>query len=113
MEAGIRCVIAPSFGAIFHDNAYQNGLLPIRLELPLIERIAQAPAWSNRSEMMIDLQRSALEVPGLEPIGFSLAADRREAMLEGLDQLSLIMRDLTAIETFEQQAALSQPWLYK
>src|SRR5579862_1167675 len=31
MEAGIRCVIAPSFGDIFHDNAYQNGLLPLRL----------------------------------------------------------------------------------
>ena len=25
MEAGIRCVIAPSFGDIFHDNSFQNG----------------------------------------------------------------------------------------
>ena len=29
-EAGIACVIAPSFADIFHDNAFQNGLLPLR-----------------------------------------------------------------------------------
>ena len=97
MEAGIRCVIAPSFGDIFLENAFQNGLLPLRLELPLIERIAQVLAQSNRSEMTVDLQRCVLEVPGMEQIGFDLTADRREAMLAGLDQLSLIMRDMPAI----------------
>jgi 3-isopropylmalate dehydratase small subunit len=30
-ECGIGCVIAPSFGDIFNDNAFQNGLLPLRL----------------------------------------------------------------------------------
>src|SRR6516165_4592850 len=33
MDAGISCVIAPSFGDIFHDNAFQNGLLPIPLAM--------------------------------------------------------------------------------
>src|SRR5919205_1213678 len=31
MGAGIRCVIAPSFGDIFFSNCFQNGLLPVVL----------------------------------------------------------------------------------
>src|ERR1700742_2839646 len=42
MEYGIRCVIAPSFGDIFHDNSFQNGLLPIRVDIASINRIAAA-----------------------------------------------------------------------
>ena len=28
---GIRCVVAESFGDIFHANCFQNGVLPVRL----------------------------------------------------------------------------------
>src|SRR5471030_2129256 len=63
MEAGIRCVIAPSFGDIFHDNAYQNGLLPLKLDMATIERIAGALNRSNAAEMTIDLTRNEIVVP--------------------------------------------------
>jgi 3-isopropylmalate/(R)-2-methylmalate dehydratase small subunit len=36
---GIRCVIAPSFGPIFYNNCFQNGLLPVALPLPVIEEL--------------------------------------------------------------------------
>ncbi len=29
LDFGIRCVIAPSFADIFHDNTFKNGILPI------------------------------------------------------------------------------------
>ncbi len=29
LDAGIRCVIAPSFGDIFYNNCFKNGILPI------------------------------------------------------------------------------------
>ena len=31
LDAGIRCVIAPSFADIFYNNCFKNGLLPIAL----------------------------------------------------------------------------------
>ena len=31
MDFGIRCVIAPGFADIFHNNCYKNGILPITL----------------------------------------------------------------------------------
>jgi 3-isopropylmalate/(R)-2-methylmalate dehydratase small subunit len=112
MEAGIRCVIAPSFGDIFHDNSFQNGLLPLRLELAEIERIATALARSNASTMTIDLQRCMIEVPGLEPIRFELADDRRLPLLEGLDQLSFMLRSEAEIDAFERSDAATRPWAY-
>ena len=33
MGMGVRCVIAPSFGDIFFSNCFQNGLLPVKLQI--------------------------------------------------------------------------------
>ena len=112
LESGIRCVIAPSFGDIFHDNAYQNGLLPLRLEMPAIERIASALGRSNASEMTVDLQRGVVDIPGLEPIPFSIPQDRRQSLLEGLDQLGFILRSEPEILAYEAQDELARPWAY-
>jgi 3-isopropylmalate/(R)-2-methylmalate dehydratase small subunit len=112
LEAGIRCVIAPSFGDIFHDNAYQNGLLPLKVDMAIIERMAAALATSNTSEMTVDLEACLLRVPGLEPIPFELAKDRRGPLLEGLDQLGFILRSTTEITAFEQRDTAARPWAY-
>jgi 3-isopropylmalate/(R)-2-methylmalate dehydratase small subunit len=112
MEAGIRCVIAPSFGDIFHDNAFQNGVLPLHVEMPVIERIVATVERSNTSEMTVDLQQCKLIVPGLEPINFSLADDRRRPLLEGLDQLSFMLHGQDKIAAFEASDATTRPWAY-
>jgi len=112
MEAGIRCVIAPSFGDIFHDNAFQNGLLPLRVEISTIDRIVAALERSNTSEMTIDLQQSQIVVPGLEPINFELAADRRLPLLEGSDQLGFMLKSREKIASFEADDQIARPWAY-
>ena len=38
-EYGIRCVIAPSFADIFFSNCFKSGLLPIRLDVVLVEQL--------------------------------------------------------------------------
>ena len=40
-EWGIRCVIAPSFGAIFHGNCVRNGILPVVLAEDVVERLVR------------------------------------------------------------------------
>ena len=112
MEYGIRCVIAPSFGDIFHDNAFQNGLLPIKLKMTEIRRIAEAIGRSNNAEMTVDLERCVIEVPGMQSIRFELPEERRIPLLEGLDQLSFIQRSLGEILAFELLDAEANPWLY-
>jgi 3-isopropylmalate/(R)-2-methylmalate dehydratase small subunit len=112
MESGFRCVIAPSFGDIFHDNSHQNGLLPIHLEMTMIERIAEALARSNTSTITIDLERCVIEVPGLDPIGFTLPDNRRTPLLEGLDQLGFMLRSEPDIAGFEAKDEAARPWAY-
>jgi 3-isopropylmalate/(R)-2-methylmalate dehydratase small subunit len=112
MESGIRCIIAPSFGDIFHDNAFQNGLLPLRIDMPQIEKIATALERSNSSEMTVDLQQCKLMVPGLEPISFNLGEDRRQPLLNGVDQLSFMLGSVSEIEAFEANHAAARPWVY-
>jgi 3-isopropylmalate/(R)-2-methylmalate dehydratase small subunit len=111
-EAGIRCVIAPSFGDIFHDNAYQNGLLPLKLEMALVERLAEALAASNASELTVDLMQCELRVAGHNPIPFLLAEDRRLPLLEGVDQIDFMLRCAAEIASFEQADQRSRPWAY-
>ena len=92
-EAGIRCVIAPSFGDIFHDNAYQNGLLPLKLDMASIEALVNALNASNTSELTVDLERLELRAAGHEPVRFEMPEDRRRPLLEGMDQLDFMLRD--------------------
>jgi len=111
-ESGIRCVIAPSFGDIFHDNAHQNGLLPLKLPMPDIERIAAALDRSNAAELTIDLENCQIQVPGMEPVRFELADERRLPLLEGLDQLGFMLRSEPDIVAFEQTDRQQRPWAY-
>jgi 3-isopropylmalate/(R)-2-methylmalate dehydratase small subunit len=112
MEAGIRCVIAPSFGDIFNDNSYQNGLLPLILPMATIERIAEALDRSNSSEMTIDLRRGLISVPGVGEVPFNLPEDRRIPLVEGRDQLDVIMQRAADIDAFETKDAAMRPWVY-
>ncbi len=112
MEFGIRCIIAPGFGDIFHDNAFQNGLLLIHLDMDRNERIAAALTVSDSSDMMVDLQHCLVHVSGLDPCSFALPADRRAALLGGLDQLGLIRASEPDILAFERNDALARPWAY-
>ncbi len=61
MGMGFRAVLAPSFGDIFFNNCFQNGLLPVVLPEDAIRRIAEetegprprraraTPWWTSRA----------------------------------------------------------------
>jgi len=111
-EAGFRCVIAPSFGDIFHDNAHQNGLLPLKLPMADIDRIATALDRSNASELTIDLENRQIRVPGMDPVSFDLPEERRKPLLDGLDQLSFMLQSQPDVAAFEQADERNRPWAY-
>src|SRR5947208_3844994 len=59
-QAGFRAVIAPGkgegFADIFEGNAFQNGLLPIELDPPAWQAIADAARAEGGAEATIDLR---------------------------------------------------------
>lgn len=113
MQSGFRCVVASSFGDIFRDNCYQNGLLPVVLPPAQIERLMEALEQAGRPELSVDLGAQTVTGPGMEPLHFDIPPDRREALMEGLDETLLLGRSEAAFARFEAADRQARPWIYK
>lgn len=112
LRFGIRCVIAPSFGEIFFDNALENGLLPIVLPEAETEALAAAVERAALPELTVDLpQCRVIDCSGRE-IPFAMAAERRTALLDGLDETALILRFEAEIDAFRAADASARPWMH-
>jgi 3-isopropylmalate/(R)-2-methylmalate dehydratase small subunit len=111
---GIRCVIAPSFGPIFYNNCFQNGLLPVALPLEVIgEMVAEVEASQGTGKVSIDLEACTVTSPSGKVTRFEIDALRREAMLAGHDQIEQTSRRDNEIASFEASDRQRFPWLYQ
>lgn len=109
-DFGFRCVIAPSFGEIFHNNCFRNGLLPIVLDEAAHGRVMRAAAAAR--PLAVDLESELLTLPDGEAIGFTVDRFGRRALLEGLDEIGLILaEDSASIAAFEARQRREAPWL--
>ena len=113
MGMGVRCVIAPSFGDIFFANCFQNGLLPVRLPMEVVRRIAaQTEASPGNARTTVDLQRRVVVTPTGEEIPFDVDTRNREAMLHGLDDIALTRQHTGAIEAWRARDRVANPWAW-
>jgi 3-isopropylmalate/(R)-2-methylmalate dehydratase small subunit len=112
MRFGIRCVIAPSFADIFYDNAFQNGLLPLTLPAVEYASLADTVTRAEAPVVTVDLVQGTLQGPDGRSITFSVPAERRMALLEGLDEIQMILRMEGDIDAFQTQDRGARPWIY-
>ena len=109
---GIRCVVAPSFGDIFFGNCFQNGVLPIILPLETVEGMADEARANPAGEFTIDLMKTLITTPSGRTIPFEVEAQRRNMLLEGLDEIGLTMRRERDIVAFQAKDRARRPWIY-
>ncbi len=110
---GIRCVIAPSFGPIFANNCYQNGMLPVVLPEATVQALtAEVMASGGTAEVTVDLERCEVVAPSGARSGFSIDAPRRAALLQGLDELQMTLRREPEIGAYQARDRAARPWLY-
>jgi len=111
-DFGLTCLISTSFGEIFRANCFKNAMLPIVLPPePWAELMRLA---TEGVELDVDLVACTISGPGITPIAFDVDPSRREALLEGWDEIAIALRkDADAITAFEQRQRLTQPWLYE
>ncbi|MES2301677.1 MAG: 3-isopropylmalate dehydratase small subunit [Pseudomonadota bacterium] len=111
-DLGIRCIIAPSFGEIFYNNCFKNGILPIVVSPQDHER-AMAVAESA-GEITIDLPGGVVRLPTGGDFAFAIDARRRDALVNGWDEIDLIATHHAAdIDRFEAQQQQQQRWLWQ
>jgi len=108
---GIRSVIAPSFGPIFHANCFQNGMLPICLPLDIVETLLQ-PAATGHLVLDIDLPNQTVCSPTGEAFRFDIEPLRKSMLMKGLDEITLSLQHEAAIAAWQQRDRESRPWIY-
>ncbi len=110
---GFRCVIAPGFGDIFANNAFQNGLLLIRLPLAEVDRLSAALEDAPSPLLTADLENQTVTMPSGETLAFEIDAERRTALLEGHDEIGMtLMRD-AEIRAYQERDRAVRPWIYQ
>jgi 3-isopropylmalate/(R)-2-methylmalate dehydratase small subunit len=109
LSLGIRCVIAESFGDIFHGNCLQNGVLPIVLGGDDVAQLARDAATGDPIE--VNLQTCVISARDRR-LGFTVDPTRRTQLLEGLDDLDVGVRRRPQIEAFQSADRDRRPWVY-
>ena len=110
-DYGIRAVIAPSFGDIFHNNALKNGLLPVHLDGETCKALRARIGAEPGCEMSVDLEGRVVTGPDGAAYPFVIDDFWREALLKGLDEIALTLERLDEIEAFEARRLAERPWL--
>jgi 3-isopropylmalate/(R)-2-methylmalate dehydratase small subunit len=112
LRFGIRCVVAPSFAEIFRDNAYQNGLLPLPLPAADCSALGALLAHAENPTMAVDLAQCTLRGPDGRIFHFAIPAERRKALMEGLDEISFILTMMDDIDAYQARARSTRTWLF-
>jgi 3-isopropylmalate/(R)-2-methylmalate dehydratase small subunit len=97
---GFRAVLSPRFGDIFRGNALKEGLLPVELELPAIERLWDLVEREPSAAVTVDLVRRQVRTSGAT-WPFPLDDFSRWRLMEGLDDIGLTLRHEEAITAYE------------
>ena len=112
LDAGIRCIIGPSFADIFHNNCFKNGILPITLPKAQVNALMEIAERGANAVLTVDLEKQEITTPDGETIRFEIDAFRRHCLLEGLDDIGLTLKKAEAIGSYEDKVRQAQPWLF-
>ena len=114
LDFGIRCVISTSFGDIFYNNCFKNGILPIVLDKDQVDLLIHEAETAPNPTFTVDLESFEIHRPmGNEPIKFDLDPAHRHKLLNGLDDIGQTLQQAGKIDGFEHGQKAGFPWLYR
>jgi 3-isopropylmalate/(R)-2-methylmalate dehydratase small subunit len=112
LQYGFQAVIAPSFADIFYNNSLKNGLLLIRLDPQIVDRLFKDALQTEGYRLAVDLERQTVTAPGGESFKFDIDPFAKHSLLNGLDEIGLTLTHADEIKAFEARHRESQPWLF-
>ena len=112
-EFGFRAVIAPSFGGIFFNNCYRNGIVPVELPIEHVRAIAsEVEAAGGDAAVTVDLEAQTVTSPGGKQFTFTAPATLRQMLLQGVDEIELTLSRGKEIEAYRERDRARRPWAY-
>jgi 3-isopropylmalate/(R)-2-methylmalate dehydratase small subunit len=100
-DAGFRSIIATSFGDIFYNNSFNNGVLPVVLPADIIESLHGQLGDNPGAEITVDLEAQTVIAPDGAAHPFDIDQHRRHRLLNGLDAVGYTLQFKSEIEAFE------------
>src|SRR3954467_7118442 len=100
---GIRSVISTSFGDIFYNNCFKNGVLPIRVSPEDLEKLFDDAERGANATLTIDLEKQEIRGPDGGTVTFDIDPFKKHCLLNGLDGIGLTMEKASAIDSFEKK----------
>src|SRR5712691_4198761 len=112
LEYGFRCLIAPSFADIFYNNCFNNGILPVTLDSFTVRELFNEVAANEGYTLHIDLAAQTVTTPSGRAIHFDIDGFRKNALLQGLDNIGWTFSHSDEIATYEERRKQEVPWIF-
>ena len=106
-DYGIKCIISTSFADIFYNNCFKNGVLPLVLPAEQVREIMDKAEADPGIELNVDLVSQRVWDKSEEiSISFEIDAARKDALVNGLDDIGLTLRMEKDIDAYETKHGL-------
>jgi len=103
LDYGFRVVLAPSFGDIFYNNCFKNGVLPVALADAEVDELFRRTEAKEGYRLSVDLEKQTVaDNQGLR-FTFKIDPARKDALLKGLDEIGLSLQHEAKIAAYEKQ----------
>lgn len=107
-DFGIETVIAESFGDIFYNNCFKNGVLPIALNQDKLLMVKDHV--SNESKLHISLADKNIVIKN-EKIAFEVDSRMLDMIIAGQDEVDITLSISDKIKSYESNRLKQKPWL--
>ncbi len=103
LDFGFRVVISTSFADIFYNNCFKNGILPVKVEEQVLQKL-----FETKSEIEIDLEKQTIKTDDLN-VSFSIEPHWKKILIEGLDDIAVTLKYDDRIAKYETDHRNSNP----
>jgi 3-isopropylmalate/(R)-2-methylmalate dehydratase small subunit len=110
-DFGIRAVIATSFGDVFFNNCFKNGILPVRLPADVTAELRGQLHARPGATLTVDLERQTVIDTAGTRYEFSVDGFAKRCLLEGLSDIALTLEREREILAFEERHRRLLSWL--
>ena len=112
-DFGIKAVIASSFGDIFYNNCFKNGVLPIVLDADVIEVLFK-DAFNSVLKLSISLEEKTIRsADGALISSFKVDQGLLDRIIFNLDDVDITLKDADEIKSFESMRKELRPEIFK
>ena len=111
-DFGIEVVLASSFGDIFYNNCFKNGVLPLKLKKTEIEELFSL-STDNPVTISVNIKDKVILFKDKLTIDFDLDNNLAERIIYGLDEIDITLKDSELIKKFEEHRKENNPWIFE